>query len=603
MKRIISSVLIALFPFMLFAEFNNGPKLDYCGKPSASGQALSSWVSLYNENWQKSCFVEINEELIAWETEKMFKEKIFKMDFFPQAYVNADYAANYLFLHPAAAKKMLPLVVSFYRAGNRSYNLSDEKFLYILLNSGDDDLKQELLRQGDEGQAKSLIKKYDEIYSRQKPVPAEELKKKTYDKYLRSFEQSNSSTSMNPPEIKDWLENWDFESTIRDILKQKAVGDKNFFAFVRLLDYADTISDGLAGDIIRYFKLDTPSPQINQVFLEALGKNPVLDKLLLKDFKNFKPPRYPNAYYSAATLALNMRISPETDTKTLLRNLSGMSLDFMRTYARLTSYDKAFKWFLEAEKKYAEGPGDINFWEGTLGLLEKGSDLNMQSASIILAKNMVLPLRYKLDFSPKFAKLLQKKNFRGIAALFPFESLTPEGQKALFAVYAEVMKKNDALLHKTVIVEKLSKLKSPVYRSETIKLLMGNESQPGDDALQALSLEWLPELLTVAAGKDLTLAVKACELIGKTSLLGKAAAPKLRELLDAKNNFTVKIAAICALAEIGDKDSIPRIKKFFDDKNRLLARAAKQAVYLLQPLDEKDKFFEEMLKNKPRQRR
>jgi hypothetical protein len=625
---------------MSFAEFNNGPSVDYNGKPSASGQSLFKWFFPYGMDWRKACFIGFNKDLVEWEMEKMFKEKIFKMDFFPRAYAGEDYAINYLFLHPETAKKMLPLIDWYQKTGNISYGyMSQDKLLYILIKS-DDHLREQFARRHLQKDTDNLIKKYDEIYAREKPLPAEELAKKNYDKYLNNYK---SRKGFN---LKDWLENWDIEKITWDILKQKAVTEKNTVFFVQqILKRQDTIPDSLAEGIIRYFKLDTSSPQINQSFLELLGKNPKLTQAILKHFDAIKKPQNPDNYYKAAALILKKNV--HNVTPGLWCKYAAITGDYNGTFkkivekARLDSIAKAKqRWdilliqdkdtikrlassspkgkeLMAAVEKSLKKPGwyppsvlnpktDLTDYSG---LLLKGSKLSEQNARYILENSQTLS-SYQVEMEPKFAKLLPEKYFIAVntvslpfAASFPFESLTPEGQKTLFAAYAEVMKKKGYLTQKTAVVKELSKLESPVYRNKTIKLLMENESRPGDEALQALTLEWLPELLTVAAGKDPSLAMKACELIGKTSLLGRAAAPKLRELLDAKNNFTVKIAAICALAEIGDKDSIPIIKKFFDDKNRLLARAAKQAVYLLQPFDEKDKLFEEMLKKKPKERR
>ena len=642
MKRIILSAVISLFPFILSAEFNNGPQVDYHGKPSVStGQSLFKWLFPYNMNWRKSCFIAANGELFEWEIEKTLKKGTFKMDFFTRSYISVDYAVEYLFMRPAAASKMLPLMVLFYKTANSSNSyVTAEKILYILMKSGDDDLKQELFRQRG-GQVEALAKKYDKVCSRQKLLPAEEVKKKAYDKYLSYFK---SNRGFN---IEDWLKHWDIENIIRDVLKKKAVNKKNTDTFIQwLLKYPDTISDSLAGEIIRYFKLDTPSPQISLVFLEALGKNPRLNWAILKNFRHIKKPEYRNSNYSLAVLILKKNI--DNVSPALWCRYAAVTGDYNGAFKKIVeegkrsgsnsvtnrkrawdnfvhnkrfverirkSKDPELKKTAAAIEKTLKNPGwyppnvlkeDKSYLQNCTGLLLKGSKLSEKNACDILENS---PNLYydKAEMEPRFAKLLPKKYFTlsstlrlPLAAAFPFETLPPEGQKSLFDAYAGVMKKKGYLTQKTATTKKLSLLKSPVYRRKTIKLLMETESRPGDKALQVVSLKWLPELLTVAGSDDPVLAVKACELIGKTSILGKSAAKGLKSVLKNTKDFTVKIAAICALAEIGDRSSIPLLKTYYKNENRLLARAAKQAVIMLQPLDKDDILYREMLKAKKR---
>ena len=205
----------------------------------------------------------------------------------------------------------------------------------------------------------------------------------------------------------------------------------------------------------------------------------------------------------------------------------------------------------------------------------------------------------------KFGKLLPEKllKFTNTVSLpfgscFPFESLSPSGRKTLFSTYSYIIRRKGGEVQKQAVIKRLLSIKSPKYRKKTIKLLMEVKSRQAKEALQAISLPWILELLQIAGGKDPELGVKACQLIGITSVFGKAVVPELKRLLKTTKDFTIKIASICTLAEIGDRSSISLIKQYFNDKNRLLARAAKQAVYLLQPIDKNDPYFEEMLRKK-----
>ena len=645
MKKFILLSLIIAFPVVLSAAFSSGPRVDYKGKSSNSGKTLHKWFQPYvnydNNDWENNCFRENNKELIEWEIEKMLKEKIFKMDFFSSVRICNEYAIPYLNNNLDVAKKLSALVGQDYMLSG--VGAPDNRYLLIKTNP----LWKEKIKAGiGKRGIDRIIKKYDNRHPKKQHLTVKELREKAYDKYMRIFKQSGYSFG-DTRARNDLLDNWDIESTIRDILKQKAVTAKNVLTFVDLLNHLNTIPDDIAESIIRYFKLNTPSPQMSLVLLKMLGKNTKLTKALLKNFNYIKKAKYRDDYYAVAALILKKNvnnISPVIWTKyasitgdyngTFVKmskvgkraNKSNLA-EKKRTWDNFIRQEKAFikrltnsktpeaKKLLIAVEKSLKNPGwyppsiltDNSYLRDCVGLTSEGSNLNEQNARLVFSTTINFKKNYKPE--PRFGKLLQNKHlvFKNSVSLpfgacFPFESLTSKGQKTLFKTYSDIMKKRGYIIQKAVL-KKLLCIKSPKYRKKTIKLLIGIKSQQVDKALQSISLEWLPELLKIAASNDPILEIKACQLIGGTSILGKSAVPTLKKLLQTKDNFSIKIASICALAEIGDKSSIPLIKKYYTDKNKLLVRAAKQAVYLLQPMNPKDKFFSEMLRTKPKRRR
>jgi hypothetical protein len=612
MKKFILLSVVILFPIISPAAIINGPRVDYRGKPSESGQALFRWFSSYcfkpyykysYNDWKTFYFLESNKELIEWEIEKFFKENIFRTDFFTRAYVNAEYSVNYLISNPDSAKKMTYIAGLYYEFGRTSglNNSNSVEGLQYVLAKYNSSWKDKF-----EGRCNIdyIIKKYDKNNTNRKKVEGKELRKKAYEYYMRLFEKSKYSFPSTEG-YKDLLANWDIENTIRDILKQKAVTDKNMSIFVSLFKPLNKIPDNLAENIIQYFKLNTSSPQMKIQLLALMGKNSKLTKAILKNFYYIKKLEQGGEYYSATALALNKNVSITVNPRIRSAKIR-TSPSFLFAYAAATGdYNKAFMQFLKEKeqilKEWIVGrkERELNCWQSAFPLLCGNSNLSIRNARAIVNKNAGMPKYWKYKPVKKFGKLIKKKqceNINGIGSYFPFESLTPIAQKTLFETYASRIRKTRMQVDRQAALEKLMQIKSPKYKMKSIKFLMELNSRDGNKALEGISLKWLPELMKVANGKYPMLGVKACQIIGMMSLLGRPAAPGLKKLLNTTKDFTIKIAAICALAEIGDRDSIPLIKTYYKDKNRLLARAAQQAVYILEPINEKDSSVKKMLK-------
>ena len=140
-------------------------------------------------------------------------------------------------------------------------------------------------------------------------------------------------------------------------------------------------------------------------------------------------------------------------------------------------------------------------------------------------------------------------------------------------------------------------IKEPEYRRELLQFLFKQIMSTGVISLKCTGTAeqiapfCLEDIMKTANGSDPKASILACQLIGSTGAYGKAVAPDLRKLLVSNNNFTVKIACMLALVEIGDRASVPVFERYLKDKNRVLARAAAQSIKMLKPVNESYEFF------------
>ena len=670
MRKIFLWIFIAVFPFVLSADFGYGPKINCYGKQSDTGLPLNLWFNPNSNNSFSIIFNKENKEMIEWEIEKMFKIHIFKMDFFERSYVNVDLAASYIMTSPEVNKKFVDLAGRYcllYQSGGNDNN-GISKLQYVLLKSEGSwksKVENSLRRHMSPRNIKKIINKYDKQSPAKPRLTTEQLKEKECKHNIAFF---NRTTFINSDPSAGGIASWNRLDVIRDVLKGKVITTKNLNKFTNLVNYskltssrnftnrfnpinssnspppANTMPDDIVNLIIKYFRLNTKSPIINVYSLKMLGKNPKLDKALLKNFNNIKRPQYPSAYYTGASLVLNKPVDKISSASSLV-------------YARVTgNYNRAFelatqapkqqaiekyerqkrewdeflkpnsylyksllkrkdaiaKKYLELRRKSLDNPGwrpskmDYNYLRAAIPLLEKGSNLNMQAASEIINKLALPNYLPELQADKRFSKLLKAKHLKSkdhhlpFGACFPFESLSATAKKQLFKTYTRILKYPKAHSYKKMVLDRILAINDPQYKLKAIEFLLAHPFRESNKILDRMSLKYLPELQTIAGNDDLRVAIRACELIGRTSLLGHPAGPALKELLKTRNDFTIRIALICALAEIKDKSSIPLIKKYCKNKNRLLARAAKQAVYLLQPVNEEDIYFQKMLRTNPK---
>jgi hypothetical protein len=580
MKKICIFLLITIATASIYGQNIYGPMTDYKGKPSASGRLLHEYLNPAGSAWQFECFMIENPDFVKWEIEKVLKKEVFKMDFFPNSYFTISGAMFYLMTKSEHEPETLDLLAQYYHTNK--YSACRDMAAYILMKSStqwEKKIANDLKNHG--RNQKEIIQKYKN-YEHKEKLDSEAVRRKVFDNYMKMFSKGRIGKLRNMSSFYDWINNWDICIILKEMLQENAVNSKNISLFCDFADYTDDIPNELAYEIIEYFKLDTRRSAKFPALTRLMGKNQKLDSALIKTFKNFKE---------------------KAVSKTKL------SPDYILNYAQITgSYNRAFTAFLKRKKEFLQGyevnleAMDLICWNSAFALLCAKSNLSQENAVRIINKNAGVPKNWTCKPNPKFVKLIKPANFSSrisdkmpLGFSFPLNSLPPETLDFALKEYISIIKdpkRKDWNLGK-IALENIMSLKSEPRRLKVIReLIHSNSLKP----LQALSLEYLSELLKIASEKDPIAAVRACQAISSNGCLAISAAPELRKILNTQDDFTIKIAAMCALAEIGDKSSIKLMTPYLDNKNRLLARAAKQGVCMLQPFNKSDKLFNEMLK-------
>ncbi len=573
MKSTVLAIITTLFlPVMLYAGlFSNGPNVDYNGKPVIIGgqnlfKRFAEASPFYNfekgkpkiKSWNWFCFEFNSRELIDWEIEKALKIKLYKLSiFFRDAPKLKTDEINFLMaLNPKRPENVLNVV-----------RLSAQK--------------------------PEDTKKFSSVSS---GVDALALRQEFCDLRVKHFRKTKGRLADNIEE--SWLPYWDRLYILNKLLDEKAVNDKNLSTYGIMVFDSGMIPDCLARKIIAYFKLDsTSSAPLTYSVGYFLGANPLLTKAVMTAFSRIKPVKHKDIYSGMAMYVKNDPNLRRDIPANSLQVRPSLNPKLIYSYANACGdYNKGWKFYLEIKRQmltsyeisqeFIAGKCD----ENTFSLLCGYSNLDFKIASRILDVKFKPSKYWRIKLNPKFAKLVDGHNKTSfyVAPFFPFESLTPQMQKKLFIYY---LKKVEEKGRKNCeYFENLLLIKSQKYRDKLVRQLLKqhvyghvNNTQCSY-ALQRLAPFTLPELVKIAGEKDSRMARRACELIGTMSLYGKPAAKGLEQVLQNTKRFTIKIAVILALARIGSRESIPVIETYIGAKNKLLDRAARQAVRLLKPV-------------------
>ncbi len=632
MIKIVMTSFMLIFAVIVNASFNAGAVVDRYGKSSLHGKNITKWFmeSRYyfdlgfkpeKQSWQWVCFVENNRQLIDWEIEKLLKRKVFKLDFMPFDKLEFNYfVLAYLSRHPAKSPNITNLLYLYYKskAYDSYYRAAASKAIipYVLLKRGPIGVEYfEAITEERAGYPKInrsyLIKKYDRQFWVEQKFSGEKMRKQRYDYYMQRFK--HTTTAIYTQDAKDWLVHWNRLNLLRDMLKQQAVNDENTKAFCQLIKRTRKIPNDLAEDIIKYFKLNSSPPAISYSMLSIIGVNQKLTAAILKNFKYIKQSKGDKQLYPAIKWALTGKTGLPSAANIMWSNASAiMSSHFLYNYARASgdyddTYRRLLKWDKTTRKKgHEKGCRCPSMLQYSYVLLCGNSKLSKKNALAIINSNISIPY----GWSPregsliprvdrKYAKLVPAQaNKLWWAKLFPFEDLSAKTQQVLFKSYISNIEKVGMAY--SAAFKALIKIKSPYYKNRLARHLLKQvvlspiNRRDCEKALLAIAIDTLPEIIKITCENDDELSIKACELLAAMSVYAKSAIPELKNLLQGKRHFTVKIAAMCALAEIGDRASIPLLKKQLKSKNRLLARVAIQAIYMLQPVDENDKYFKQM---------
>ena len=591
-------------------KFYRGPKVDCYGKPSDNGKQLCFMLGplayysfrtgavmskkrkiIRYENWGFYLFRENNQELIDWEISKYLKKRIFKLKFFRGGYLPADSScANYLsfwasFPPEKTTSNAKLLLYNSLEQGLNSRQDAD-KTLFILKQLGscaDKEYKELQERTKRDG-----IKMRD--YSLPFPISGKAEKAKAYNAYLKMFKSGHLAPGFNAESYKHLVNSWDVAQTLRRVLDEKLVNGKNQTAFCDLLSRLDSTPDDIAEKIIKYYGLNGEKGALKLNALLACTKsyNPKLRKAILANIKTI--PEGMNPYI--ADYAIKIYLLGIDKAAEKIPAMGDRVASILLAYARLTGdYNKAFEYAFVLNKKLFPHFPNHGF-SLCIKLLYEKSNLSILNAQRIL--NVLTAKTSKYDYFQDYRNGKKPHIYSRYARLLTISdfSRNPKSTQAL-AGLCSPEDLNRSLLQALLASENYKKRHPEAYLKAQKLLDKGRNYFDESEGL-----ENLPRLIKILEkNPSESMIYKVCDVLKPLSLYGRPAGLALRELLKKeKLDFTSRIAIMCTLAEIGDKESIPLLKKYTHNKNKLLEKAARQSLYMLQDVDEKNEFFKEMSK-------
>ena len=611
MKKFTSVCLLLLslaVSSMAAVTFRRGPAFDAYGKLSVTGMNGKEILFGYSymKQWQKVGFYSSNQEYISWEYEKFLRKKLFNQSFFPydKSITLIDKVTDGLMYSKALSDDLqLLLYLKICRTSNPAgWNREQLKIYYLLQRNGiagDKCIKEfvEKMRSRNSTFLSTKMASMDKAYGPLRTKSVESLRQLEFNKYLQSFKRM-SGGFMYTDMKKHWLKDWSDMTIIRAMLKPNIIGRKNLNAFCNFACGQESLPDDVAQLIIARFKLNSAHPEISVPMLNMIGLNSQLTAALLKNFKNIKIKRREfSPVYNAVALAMNEN-----------RIRWNLSPGFFFAYANATGdYNKAYDLFKSVInrtldlKKYGlyGNPGiSTNNISSLLCGNSNLSDANAREIMLVYGYSM---RGWSKRPNVKFAKLIEPENEKSVKAaqMFPFSSLLPSMQEKVFShLLSQISKKTHDREQLTRNLAVLAGIDVPAYRVRLLHHLFkevmkfGANHMQCAETLQGIAPFMLKEIIKLANSSDSATSIAACKLIGSTGTYGKSAAPELRKLLSLNNNFTIKIACMLALVEIGDRDSVKVFEKYLKAKNRLLAKVAGQSIKMLKPVKESYEFYD-----------
>jgi HEAT repeats len=346
-----------------------------------------------------------------------------------------------------------------------------------------------------------------------------------------------------------------------------------------------------------------------------IGIHPKLTSKILEHFDEF-PRRKSGVYstYDAVNLALgkNAKIS---FTPQFFYTYAISLGDFNLAFQNFKKYHENFiKKSIEKAKKawpylqakahnhlYKINPKNYEKWSVALTFLSKGSTLSNSSAKFIINKSNDKFFSENLRLDEKYAPLVPAKPGSMLLAMkFPFKRLPPPTQQELLKFIFKSINQGNDFNRNTNYKKALRYVETIESTQHSFKIIdfflkksmTYDTKNKYDDYIQRFGINGFKQLIKIAlTSNDDDVSVRACKIIATNSILAKPVVGDLKILLEKKKHFTVKIAAIRALAKIGDSSSIPLIKKYLKNRNKLLARVAKQALLILQPVDKSELYL------------
>lgn len=607
MKRI----FFLLFIFVGFTA-KTEITLDECGKPDRLGKTVGHWLVGYDGF--KKCvifnnkkipedsltdaeyFVENSNELLSWEFEKVIKNHIYKNHMQTSVFYNQF---NWYLKKYKLKKEALDLVyymaikppdVIVYPSGETTS---------ILLNNG---LYGCELLYKINSKNPALVK-YAFLFSKYNALLAAEQEKV-------------------PQEIIDELPNISSANDVEFLLKIKnspeyyadllldgnLLNDKNFMPFLILISNFDSLPQ-------KYCKF------LKERFLQNIKNKANQDEnIIILELLSKKAPQYAveilpgiidcvSAFqsYSEAFLLYYMRISGAPDG--FLANFqSKIDWKSVKTDNVVIAYgkikgdlNKAMP-FIEEVRKELNRAGASNYANNQLVKFVKQSGLTVENRKLIWSRMQPIwgDTRMRLDKENIPAIQNEMKNgpryefaYNIIQSSFELEDMPLDLQKKFKAdlkMFVENLRSDDPKV-RIKGISFINNKNRPVDRDTFVKVLPFLDD-PDDTVASSVarlaerdSPKYFPEILQLLKSDDPFVVCSACKFIEGMSLLGLPAVPELESILKDNGEWTVKVAAIHALGNIGSRASCNLIETFKEDKNKNIAHAANNALLMLKGIE------------------
>ncbi len=568
-------------------------------------------------------------ELLLWEFRKDLKKKLFNLGFmqaesFVGSFVNQKY---FIMFQDKEDREMAFLL--YLRLFDPQQRL-DSSFYFRMLHAS-----------GDCG--KSFLVKYNDIFKRlhwNEPCDLEKISKDNAE--LKSISPDEIRIQIYNARLNRYKVDagwFDFtllnlfpaDKVIKDLIPMDKPSSPRANYIFYLVSKCPNIDDQMATLLLPFLTVighrDDPgainfSHQSRNSFMVGMaGKNTILDERIRQVFADAMLSFSDPADIPAVQL---LRRGKKEDLLLVgeILEANPESITVFRDYARLFgSQEQAFILWqktMDAVGKIEDNSFDVvgrrNYRlkfvvQAAIPLLEFKGDMSGESARQIIETIMRFPessyLYYNYFLSqkklhPHWAPLLRNSFFAEkktayvviqLATMFPSGALSSEVKRCLLDYYFSTQ--DNPKLNRLPVDVRNSLLS--VDNAELLKVIVEygysqNYSAKNIDRWHVLILnggaKYNPLLLQLAQGEDTEFACKALALIGAQSLLARPCASALIKLADAKEtDFTVRIAAFSALAEIGAFESIPLLEKYVKNKNKMVAKAARQALIILKKIE------------------
>ena len=607
-----------------------GPLVNKKGQTTLNGFPLTSWLGGNFNLGTFFLFEKENKKYLNWEIEKLYKKKISNCDIFSDNILSEKFSVKCMQFNPDIAKKHIGLVE--YYADMIKFNSGDidinELYIYLLFKYGSKKAKANYLKKFhvDYTDISKLLKKHRVLSI----TPIKYNKNNSY--YSSLINDLNNIHAYGHDKKYYWLcftaehqinNKWQI---IEKALKLKTIKSTLLFDITDFCRKQSSIPDNISALLISAFKKSRSNSDFALCYF-LINKNPRLNKFILSNYRfksNDSKSQLHKISKSEEALAIEWflkgkcRLDLSRNIPKILYDYGLLCKDFNRAFG--IWYQAAYITYQNKIKNRSKQLMDLiksgkyrNFLEGNtfdnparviynittddyltpgaIVLLEKKSNLKMKYAKYILDNSYNLPQIKNFQINSKFSSLIlprhctpSYKNKFPIASAVCFEKLSSKCKKLLWQTYMSYIEKKLKIDKNHKLIKSILKIKSPAYRIKTLKKLIENDNYISKYMLEGAILMWLPEVLKIAEKETPYFSQQVIEKIALCGYMANKAAPSLRKILVKRKHFTIKIACIIALVEIGDKSSISLIEKYVKDKNALLARTSRQALLLLKPL-------------------